>query len=425
LPGTGNVVTWSPDGEKIATSYGGGMQTWSAKNAQREQVYEIPARDFGWDKKTGELVIMTATEVLLQNITEEKKPRKFEIAAADTVMWTPGRPLVSGLSDKTARFWDTATGKPLAELSGHTEKILAAAWSNDGKLFATGSSDMTAKVWDGKTGKLLRSLAGANKPVKGVAWSTDGKLATASEDKIVRVYPANSDKPLELTGHTHPVAAVAWSRDGKLVSGGEDGKVIFWDATGKSTKSLEIDHDVMALAFSPDGNALAVGSNDDSTRIFSATGGAMPLKTLSGQNGAAEFFNLSWSPDGSLIATTNYRMQLWNPKSDKMLHGFHIAGAVNNIAWTPDGRTTAGGCLDRAVRFCDTATGRLRGTMICDDKQVVTVSGDGHFKAASDLEPELVYVGQSDKALETLDLKAFQAKYGWKNNPVMVKVLGN
>ena len=327
--------------------------------------------------------------------------------------------------DKTLKLWDSTTNKPTAELSGHTEAIVAVAWSSDGKMLATGSKDTTAKIWDSKSGKLLRSLGGHGKAVKAVAWSSDGKLATASDDMMVRVFPADADKPVVLKGHTRAVQAVAWSRSGKLASGGDDGKVHLWSVeTGTPAKSLDVRHNVMALAFSADGNFLAVGCSDDVTRVFNVASGTL-AGSFDVKDGRTEFCNLAWSPDGSLLATTNYRVQLWNAKTETPLHGFQTAGATQNVSFTADGRTTAAGCTDRTIRLCETSTGLLRGSLVEDGKQLLAISGEGHFKAAPDLETDLVYVVQTDKSQDTYEIKAFQAKFGWRNNPAMVKLAGN
>jgi WD40 repeat protein len=422
---TGRFLSWSPDGEKIATGYTIGMQTFNGNTHFHDKGYEIGAIGFAWEKKTGDLFVLTSTEVQRIDLKDEAAPRKFTVAAGDTLAWSPGRPVISGLNEKTLKLWDAVTGKPTAELSGHTETIFAAAWSADGKLLATGSKDMTAKVWDGKTGKLLRSLAGHTKPVKGVAWSPEGKLATASEDMIVRVFPADSDKPVELKGHTKPVQAVAWSRYGKLASGGDDGKVHLWNLeTGKPAKSLDVHHDVFAIVFSPDGNLLGVGGSDDVARLFNVTAGTL-TNSLDAKTGRAEYFNLAWSPDGSLVATTNYRLHLWNAKTETALHGYQMAGPVQFISFTPDGRTTVAGCLDRVVRFCETSSGLLRGTLVDEGKQLIAISAEGHYKAAPDIENELIYVVQTDKSQDIYDLKTFPGKFGWKNNPAAVKLLGN
>ena len=49
----------------------------------------------------------------------------------------------TGSHDNTARLWDTATGKELRTLSGHTDHVTSVAFSPVGKLVATGSKDKT------------------------------------------------------------------------------------------------------------------------------------------------------------------------------------------------------------------------------------------------------------------------------------------
>ena len=49
--------------------------------------------------------------------------------------------------------------------------------------------------------------------------------------------------------------------------------------------------------------------------------------------------------------------------------------------------------------------------------QWLVVSGDGHYAAAKDLEPEIVYVVKTDAGMQTLTPKEFAAAYSWKNDP--------
>ncbi len=53
-----------------------------------------------------------------------------------------GTRLVRGNDDGTARLWDVATGRSLVTLKGHTDSVLGAVFSPDGRFIATPSHDM-------------------------------------------------------------------------------------------------------------------------------------------------------------------------------------------------------------------------------------------------------------------------------------------
>uniref|UniRef100_UPI0039C62389 WD40 repeat domain-containing protein n=1 Tax=Nostoc sp. CCY 9925 TaxID=3103865 RepID=UPI0039C62389 len=104
-----------------------------------------------------------------------------------------GKQIVTASFDKTARVWDSTTGKQLAQLKGHQEQVYNASFSLDGKQIVTASVDKTARVWDSSTGKQLAELKGHQNVVNNASFSPDGKqIVTASRDKTARVWAVKS-----------------------------------------------------------------------------------------------------------------------------------------------------------------------------------------------------------------------------------------
>ncbi|SLM40026.1 WD40/YVTN repeat-like-containing domain, partial [Lasallia pustulata] len=103
----------------------------------------------------------------------------------------------------------------LQTLEGHSDMVMAVAFSPDGKQLASGSDDKTLLVWDAATGATLQTLEGHSGAVNAVAFSPDGKqLASGSWDKTIRIWDAATGATLQtLEGHSGAVNAVAFSPD--------------------------------------------------------------------------------------------------------------------------------------------------------------------------------------------------------------------
>jgi WD40 repeat protein len=87
---------------------------------------------------------------------------------------------------ESRRDWEWHYLKNLARfathtLSGHAGPVTCVAFSADGKRVVSGGSDRTARVWDTATGKELLTLRGFARPVRAVAFSPNGKqIVTAT-----------------------------------------------------------------------------------------------------------------------------------------------------------------------------------------------------------------------------------------------------
>ncbi|RKP09008.1 WD40-repeat-containing domain protein, partial [Thamnocephalis sphaerospora] len=122
-------------------------------------------------------------------------------------------------------------------LVGHTNKVLACAFSASNRWLASVGHDRKVIIWSANNGQLLYDLPGHSNQVTSVRFSPDARdlLATASYDKSVRIWRGLGagtapECAIVFSGHTHSVTALDWSPDGAyLVTASEDA-VCVWDA---------------------------------------------------------------------------------------------------------------------------------------------------------------------------------------------------
>jgi WD40 repeat protein len=101
--------------------------------------------------------------------------------------------------------------------------------SADGSLVAVGYDDRTARVWEIATGRLVAELSHVG-PVGGVAFSPNGRFLVAASGSAPTIWDLESQRPLvQLFGHQGRVDSVDFSPDGSsITSGGVDRTVRIW-----------------------------------------------------------------------------------------------------------------------------------------------------------------------------------------------------
>jgi WD40 repeat protein len=143
-------------------------------------------------------------------------------AVLSAVISADGRRVASGSNDHSAIIWDVESGRALQRLEGHAWGVTSVSFSADAGRVVTGSIDHTARVWDAKTGELLAILKGVHqKHVHGVSISPDGKrVLTASCDCSVVLWDVETERPLQTYRHAGEAHVVAFSPDGKTFLSG-------------------------------------------------------------------------------------------------------------------------------------------------------------------------------------------------------------
>ncbi len=97
---------------------------------------------------------------------------------------------IPGQQGFEVRLWDLNEMKELKVLTGHTDMVIAAAFSPDGTMLATCSPDQTTRLWEVATGELLNTFRGQADEVFDVAFSSEGKLLASlgCYDAVVKLW---------------------------------------------------------------------------------------------------------------------------------------------------------------------------------------------------------------------------------------------
>ncbi len=108
--------------------------------------------------------------------------------------------------------------------------------------------------------------------------------------------------------------------------------------------------EVTAVAFSPDGRAIASGNVDGAVRLWARATGEL-LRALEGNGGSVR--SVVFSPAGKLLASgSSDGVQLWDTATGELLQTLEEhTWAVTAVAFSPDGGMLASGSRDRTVRL--------------------------------------------------------------------------
>ena len=478
------AMALSPDGATLACGLANGMlQLWDVKTGHLSAAFE------GHGRRVNSVVFSPDSKVLASAANDAVKLWDVSTGLNTASFSGPGRHFISPafspdgatlawVSDSKVFLWNLETGENIATFFGHMNWVNALAFSPQGGILASASRDGTIRLWDvsewlrphphrlveisgdhgrgwtrsrleepfvvsvrDRNGRGLENVAvtftvtaGAGQlrerfAVEKVTTDAGGRaecfLTLGPNPGINRVeaaVPGLGQVTFEATGIGIPVfgkdlqtrrvlndgtirlgkgriglrdRAVAFSPDGRTLAVGSGIGIWLYDAEGIGAPVLlPAAGEVHSLAFSHDGTILAGVGPDDGAVLLWDPGTRRETASL-GRGSRC----LALSPDGATLASGSGdgTVMLWDVATGTRagtLEGH--SGLVNSLAFSPDGATLASGSADKSVKVWDFQTGTNTATLSAhrDGVNSVAFSPDGGMLAScSDSAVELWDVG--------------------------------
>ncbi|THV02703.1 WD40 repeat-like protein [Dendrothele bispora CBS 962.96] len=231
-----------------------------------------------WDKKVDHVDTWDSHTGTVDPVNEPKGHLKSVLSVA---LSPDGTLIASASKDSSIGLWEVKDDEVnyLREVGKHAGPVYTVTFSPDGTQIASGSNDQTVRVWNTINNPTMSPLKGHMLAVWSVAFSSDGQwMVSSSNDKSVRVWDMSSTKMTvkRFWKHDTEVYAVACSSQQTCISGSKDGVIYFWDSQ-KENEVMQVhpkdEYGISSLAFSQDGESIAVGCQDGKVRVWD-------LKTL-------------------------------------------------------------------------------------------------------------------------------------------------
>ena len=250
----------------------------------------------------------------------------------------------------------------------------------------TSQSKPFRDVLNGEEPVAFREGAGQ---VNALAFSQDGKTLASggARNVIFQLWNVDTNTKQAITDLAlNGVEAIAFLQDSTTLISLNRGEIVHWDVqTGtKGTKWHDI-RKYESVVFSQDGNSFATGTREGRIYLWDATTGRKQ-KSLTGHaivsiikkdDTDVEVWALAFSPDGNIIASGSQdkTVQLWDIEKQRKLATLEAhEGWVTALAFSADGKTLASGDTNKVIKLWDVDTHKERATLLGHNNTISTLT---------------------------------------------------
>ncbi|MBI2929531.1 MAG: hypothetical protein HYY24_28030 [Verrucomicrobia bacterium] len=275
-------------------------------------------------------------------------------------------------------LFNAEDNKPAARLVGESPRIESVAFSPDSKLLGVAGGAPArfgeVQIWDATSHQQLKAFKIAPDSLYGVSFSNEGdRVAVGCADKTVRVLRVSDGKELvKFDAHSDWVFATLWTVDGKrLLTGSRDRAMKLINvANGQFIDDInKLLEGVLCIARHPKQDLVAYGGDLGTPRIYRISDNQGRTAANNDVNQVREFERqpdavraIAYSPDGNLLAVAGSwdEVRLYNTADGKRAHSLKgHTGAIFALAFHPTKGQLLTAGFDGKLRVFDTTSGNL------------------------------------------------------------------
>ncbi|KAN0099660.1 periodic tryptophan protein-like protein 2 [Hyaloscypha variabilis] len=189
-----------------------------------------------------------------------------------------GQKIVTTADDGKIKVWDVNSGFCIVTFTEHSSGVTACEFAKKGSVLFTSSLDGSIRAWDLIRYRNFRTFTAPTRlSFSSLAVDPSGEVVCAgSLDSFdIHIWSVQTGQLLDrLSGHEGPVSSLAFAPNGGVVvSGSWDHTVRIWSVFDRTQTSepLQLQADVLDVAFRPDSRQLAVSTLDGQLTFWSVS----------------------------------------------------------------------------------------------------------------------------------------------------------
>ncbi|MEL6660428.1 MAG: WD40 repeat domain-containing protein, partial [Bacteroidota bacterium] len=358
-------IAWSPDGTQLVSSdHSGAISFWGEESRElqyRRSGHSDYARSVDWHPN-GEIVISGGDDNQLlfwDSLGQITRRMSFSAWVMKSDFSASGQRIAIVTYDDEFMIVNTLSGERTT--NNLPPGVGVGAWRGEvntadesGGLQIGFSEDATFRLRDAGQTSSDESFAESNGDLNAgyitrLEWSNDGDFLAYGKDYELVIIDPNEITRFDLVGASimdlswHPGQSAELPQTNFLATVGSDNRLVIWDVPSKSVaQQVELETTSRALAWSPNGQYLAVGNDFGVLKIFDSQLSLILETTLHSDY----FRSLSWSPNGRYLATANddrttVIFDVANNVTAAVLNGHE--DWVRDVVWLDDSHLATGG----------------------------------------------------------------------------------
>jgi WD40 repeat protein len=360
-------VAFSPDGQTLAAAgYDHALRVWDAQTGKlrfRRVAHKLEVLSLAFHPR-GDRIITAGWDQTVKiwnaGTGEELRNLRGNRAYVEKVL-AVGDNLISLNARGELRWWDVQAEQS-ARVFRHGAPVLSLAFAPDGKRLA----------WTDRVGQVVvqdlanpqgRHQLAAEVPIGRGIFERDGKsLLLLDNDGRLRSWQFEKKSAADILPNTGKM----WLADGRVVA--RNDRLLASPAHPAEANAREFadfgkapNGDIAAVAVDAAGERLAFALGNGEVVLRQRSASEVVEKILRPAGPGSPINALAFSPDGNLLAAgqQDNSIDIWDTQSGRVRH--HLTGHlcfVSCVAFSPDGKRLASGSEDWTIKVWDLDVGR-------------------------------------------------------------------